>query len=173
MQDLAEFAGLFYPQLAELAEFRAVEADDMPEPYRGLLAHDEHMTESVEAFHGEPVDVQVVAERRDGETYARTSVLLTHSAQRRVQLGIMQINFAGLPEPVRAAIIAGGTPLGRILIRHNVLRRVELIQLWRVKPGPALRLHLELSAEQPIFGRTARILVGGRPAVALLEIVRV
>ena len=183
MQDLAALTDLFFPQQTDLGEFCAVEAEDMPEAYRRLLAHDQHMTESVEAFHHGPIDVQVVQQRLDGDMYARTSLLLTRDRREPVQLGVMQINVAGLPDATRAAIFAGKTPLGRLLVSHNVLRRVELIQLYRVNPGPKLRLHLKLPAElppsrasqeaesPPIYGRTARILVGGRAAVSLLEIV--
>ena len=172
MTDLESITGPFYPQLAELGEFCPVDAAELPESYRRLLAHDDHMTVSVEAFHHSPVDVEVVDERRDGDRYSRTSVLVTQNGGRRVQFGVMSINTHGLPDGARAAIHSGSTPLGRILIRYNVLRRVELVQLYEVKPGPALRYQLGLEPGQVIFGRTARILVGGRPAVSLLEIVK-
>jgi chorismate-pyruvate lyase len=62
--------------------------------------------------------------------------------------------------------------LGRVLIRHNVLRHVELQQLWHVNPSPQLRELLQLAAGEPLYGRSARIVVEGRPAVELLEIPR-
>ena len=59
-----------------------------------------------------------------------------------------------------------------MLIEHNVLREVELITLWRIMPGEALRQHLGVSGKAPIYGRTAQILVDERPTVQLLEIVK-
>lgn len=197
----------FFPTLAELGEFRLVAVDDMPADYRTLLAHDAHMTVTVEAFHNSMVDVQVLDEHRDGAYYSRTSLLLCRKSRKIVQFGIMRIDLAGLPPIVREEIESRGTPLGRILIRHNVLRHVELHRLWRIKPGPELARRLihqiapasaqparhgaaasddsSISAislaklesqttagSERLYGRTARIVVEGRPAVELLEIVR-
>jgi hypothetical protein len=94
-----------------------------------------------------------------------------------VQLGIMRINMAGLAEVVRQEIEARTTPLGRILIRHNVMRDVKLFKLWRISPGPELRRHLGIQSagtdeRQCIYGRSAGIVVEGRPSVELLEIVK-
>ena len=46
-----------------------VHAATMPEPYRGLLAHNEHMTVTVEAYYGAPVDVRVLEAGREDEFY--------------------------------------------------------------------------------------------------------
>ena len=47
---------------------------------------------------------------------------------RVIQLGIVRINFDFLDPEVRQEIVAERTPLGHILIGHNVLREIEL---WR------------------------------------------
>lgn len=168
-----ELARLFYPQAAALGEFLPATPAQLPEDYRVLLAHDDHMTVALEVFHDSKLSVKVLDEHREESSYSRASVLSAVETGRPVQFGVMQINLEGLPDPVRAAIHAGTTPLGRVLIRYNVLRRVELASLWQVKPGPVLRSDLQLDGPSPIYGRVARILVGGRPAVSLLEIVKV
>ena len=162
----------FFSTLAELGEFAGVDEGDMPEDYRALLAHDDHMTVTVEAFHSCLVDVRVLREHRDGDVYGRTSLLTCQTTGKVVQFGVMRIDLSQLSPTVRDEIVAGGTPLGRVLIRHNVLRHVELQQLWRVTPSPLLLDQLELPAGAPLFGRSARIVVEGRPAVELLEIPR-
>jgi len=194
---LATITAPFFPSIAELGEFELIDASDMPADYQTLLAHDDHMTVTVEAFHGSMVDVRVLAEHRDGDVYSRCSLLVRQSDGRVVQLGIMRINMHGLSDAVRGEIEARRTPLGRILIRHNVLRRVKLFRLWRIWPGPELRRHLELgvgglseadsaphrkpssASETPptgysecIYGRSAGIVVEGKPSVELLEIVK-
>lgn len=173
MFDIAmQLTSLFYDELEELGEIEPVEAEDLPESYQSLLAHNDHMTVTVEAWHNSMVDVRVVSEHRDADKYARKILLVLQRDGTPVQFGIMRINLAGLPEIVRMEIESQALPLGRIMIRHHLMREVELCQLWRVKPGPELRLHLKLEDETPIYGRTARILVEGEPAVELLEIVR-
>jgi chorismate-pyruvate lyase len=163
----------FYPALAALGEFEAVGPADMPREYRSLLAHNDHMTVTVEAFHNCHVDVRALEEFREGDAYSRTSLLICQSSGKVVQFGVMHIDLGQLAPAVRDEITGCGTPLGRVLIRHNVLRHVELQQLWQVNPSPRLRDLLQLAAGEPVYGRSARIVVEGRPAVELLEIPRV
>lgn len=178
MHPLAAITASFFPSLALLGEFEEVLAADMPRDYQVLLAHHEHMTVAVEAFHGSGVDVQVLDSTRDGDFYARSSLLVRQSDGAVVQLGIMRIDMSRLSAEVQAEIESRDTPLGRILIRHDVLRQVELERLWRIRPGPALRKRLALAAagggsggeDHFMYGRSACIVVEGRRAVELLEI---
>jgi hypothetical protein len=63
-------------------------------------------------------------------------------------------------------------PLGRVLIEHQVLREVELFDLWRIHCGPVLIQAFSVPVNIIIFGRTAVIHCDGEPAIELLEIVR-
>jgi len=168
---ISQLTELFFSDPGELGTFDAVEASDLPDAYRSLLAHQDHMTVTVEAWHNSLVDVRVLEEHRDQDSYARKILLVAQRDSRPVQFGIVRINLADLPEIVRLEIESQALPLGRIMIRHHLMREVELCQLWRVNPGPDLRLRLQLESDEPIFGRTARILVDGQPVVELLEIV--
>ena len=91
MLHLATITAPFFPALAELGEFEPVEAADMPQEYQALLAHEHHMTVTVEEFHLDDVDVRVLAEDREGDVYSRTSLLVCRASGRVVQLGIMRI----------------------------------------------------------------------------------
>ncbi len=163
---------LFFPTLEDLGQFEPVESSDLPTAYQSLLAHDDHMTVTVEAWHNSLVDIRVLSVRSEADSYARNTLLVLQSDGRPVQFGLMRIDLTGLPEIVQQEIKAESLPLGRIMIRHHLLREVELCQLWQVTPGPEIQQQLQLSDDTPIFGRTARILVDGRPAVELLEIVK-
>ena len=83
----------------------------------------------------------------------------------------MRVNLAYLDDAVRREIESESTPLGRILIEHNVLRRVHLFSLWRIEPAARLRELLCLPEGQEIYGRTALIYCNDEPAIELLEIV--
>ena len=147
-----------------------VHASAMPEPYRGLLAHDQHMTVTVEAYYGVPVDVRVLEAGREDEFYHRKIVLTLHGTDRIVQYGLVRINLAFCSDPVRAAILEQHTPLGRILIEHNVLRRVEPTAFMRVKPGPTLVETMGLAGSESLHGRTGVIFCNDQPAIAVLEL---
>ena len=172
MNDLLDkLTELFYPTREQLGELLPVAADEMPPHYQSLLAHHDHMTVTVEAWHNSLAELRVLQEKRDDDFYARKIVLARQRDGVVVQFGIMRIDLRNLPEIVKLEIQSQALPLGRIMIRHHLLRELEVCQLWQVQPGPDLRRHLKCSADDPIYGRTARILVEGQPVVELLEIV--
>ena len=145
-------------------------ASALPEPYRGLLAHTEHMTVTMEAFYGAPVDVRVLNADRLGDFYHRRIILTLHGTDRVVQYGLVRIDLTLCSPPVRSAILSQKTPLGRILIEHNVLRRIEPTAFLRVDPGPTLTQALRLAKPTPLYGRTGVIFCDDRPAIAVLEV---
>jgi chorismate-pyruvate lyase len=129
------------------------------------------MTVTVEAHHGGPVNVVILERRQDGDAYARKILLTLEGTAKVVQFGIMRIQLSYCSEPVRREILAGRTPLGRILIHHDVLRRIEPTAFLRVLPGPDMMNWFELPHPTPTYGRLAYIHCDGKPAVELLEIV--
>ncbi|MCI0332640.1 MAG: hypothetical protein L0228_05395 [Planctomycetes bacterium] len=167
----SRLATLFYSELDELGRFEPVNVDQLPADYRSLLAHQDHMTVALEAHHDSLVSVRVLDEWRDETSYARSSLLSRQSDGAVVQFGIMRIWLADLPAAAQQEIVSKKIPLGRVLIRHNVLREVEIISLWKITPGAVLKKQLGLNDNQPIYGRSAQILVDERPTVQLLEIV--
>jgi chorismate-pyruvate lyase len=165
--------GIFalFPLSGFLAHSEAVLGDQVPEPYHGLLVHEHHMTVTVEAFHKDSVDVQVLEERRGESAYARKILLVTQMSKRVVQFGLVRIHFQYCSAAVRDEILSGKTPLGRVLIEHNVLRRIEPTGYLRVVPGPAMMEWFGLTEPRPTYGRQAIIHCDGKPAIELLEIV--
>jgi hypothetical protein len=88
-----------------------------------------------------------------------------------VQFGIVRVNLVHVSRLVREEIVAGQTPFGRILINHNVLRRIEPTAFLRIHPGAAMMGWFGLREPCPVYGRLAYIHCDGRPAVELLEVV--
>lgn len=164
-------AGLFYKSLSRLGQFTEVDAAEMPAEYRQLLAHEHHMTVTVEQYHGGPVDVRVLDKHVTQTHYARKIMLVRQSDQVVVQFGIMRFNLSCVGPEVRAEILAEETPLGRILIEHDVHRQVHLLSLWQIAPGKELAEVLGAAKGSVIYGRTAIIDCNGEPGVELLEIV--
>jgi chorismate-pyruvate lyase len=165
--------GLFalFPPSGYLAQFEPVPAAQVPPPCHGLLVHEHHMTVTVEAFHREKVDVKVLEQVRGLSAYARKILLVTQKTRRVVQFGLVRIHLQYCSPAVREEILSGQTPLGRILIQHNVLRRIEPTSYLRVVPGPAMMEWFGLREPLPTYGRLALIHCDGKPAIELLEIV--
>src|SRR5262245_51422109 len=171
MPALDHLVGLFFADLAELGTFEELLAETVPEPYRRLLAHHDHMTVSVEQHHGCKVDVEVLSAKRSGDYYSRKIILHRQSDGRVVLFGIPRLNLRLVDDDVRREIISETKPLGRVLIEHNVLREVQLASLYRITPGPELSRLFGLAQPLATYGRTAFIYCDGYVAVELLEIV--
>ncbi len=171
MTELTALSDLFYPDLSALGDFTLESAEEIPSVYRKLLAHEEHMTVTVEAHHRCLVDVEVVDRKEQPPHYARKILLRRQRDRAVVQYGLVRINFACLDEPTQREIRSEQIPLGRVLINHNIMRRVRLLHLWRVEPGPELCEFFALDKPRITYGRTAIIDCNGEGAIELIEIV--
>ncbi len=161
-----------FPPGNDIPEYEFVPADEVPSPYHELLVHEHHMTVTVEQYHGDLVDVRILDRHVDDENYARKILLALQGNGKVVQFGIMRVKMRYCSPEVQAEIRAGQTPLGRILIRHDVLRRIEPTAFVRVIPGKSMKEWFGLDRPRPTYGRLAVIHCNEQPAVDLLEVVR-
>jgi len=169
--DLQTLVDIFYASIEGLGTFEEIRSDAVPDVYRRLLDHNEHMTVTVEAHHQSPVEVAVLQSHSTDSHYARKILLTRQSDGKVVQFGIVRLNLDYLGPQVRQEIENQQIPLGRILIQHNVLRKVKLLSLWKITPGDDLQEMFGLEAAKTCYGRTALIYCNGVIAVELLEVV--
>ncbi len=168
--ELNALVSLFPETESLIARADHIPASQTPEPHKTLLAHDHHMTVTIENYLSGPVDVRVVDRRLDGNIYSRKIVLLQAGTQRVVMFGIVRLNLEYVTLAVRDEILAEKTPLGRVLIEHNVLREVNLGAMLRIVAGPGLAKLLDMKPGETTYGRLATIFCNLRPAIDLLEI---
>ena len=83
----------------------------------------------------------------------------------------MRIHFAFCSAAVCAEIRAEKKPLGRILIEHDILRRIQPIGFLQVLPASDMVQWFGLQAPETTYGRLAVIFCDGQPAIEVLEIV--
>jgi chorismate-pyruvate lyase len=159
-----------FPNSPDRPEAVEIPPAGLPQPYFRLLVHNHHMTVTVEEFYRSPVDVGVVECRRNEEEYARKSLLTSHATGRVVQFGLVRINLSACSDAVRDEIIEGKAPLGRVLIRHNMLRRIEPVAYLRVTLSAAMAGWFGAESGTTTFGRVGVIYTGDQPAVEVLEI---
>lgn len=154
---------------ATLPDHAILPAIDVPDPYRKLLVHPHHMTVTVEEYYAGPVNVHVLDRKTEGSTYSRM-ILLTTATGRVVQFGVVRIHLDDCSESVRAAIVEEKTPLGRVLIKHDVLRRIEPTAFFRITAADKLASWFGLDRPRLTYGRLGIIHCDNRPAIELLEI---
>lgn len=145
--------------------------EEIPDPYRQLLVHHNHMTVTLEQHHNDKVRVVPYQVHRQGDLYARKLDLITENGNKIVMTGLMLFNFAFCSDTVRDLIIEQKTPLGRILIEHNIMRRVSAGTYLRFEADDDLVARFRLEEPRPAYGRLATIFYDEQPAVDLLEIV--
>ncbi len=168
---LGNLIRLLYAEVTELGQFMKCDKSQAPASYQPLLAHDAHMTVTVEQRHGCPVSVEVLESQESETHYVRKILLRRTSDNRVVQYGIVRLKLDAIDAEARAEILAKQTPLGRVLIQHNVMRHVELLDVWRVHCGEELGSYFGVRPGHETFGRTALIYCNDEPAIELLEIV--
>jgi chorismate-pyruvate lyase len=168
---LGELVALF-PGADTTFPYAVIPGDEVPAPYHDLLVHEHHMTVTVEAYHGGPVDVRVLAWRQDGSRYSRKILLVHRATGEVVQFGIVRIDLDQTTPEVRAALLARQTPVGRILIEHDVMRRIEPTAFVRIDAGPEQMAWFGEGGDGVLYGRLALIHFDGVPAVEVLEVVR-
>lgn len=143
----------------------------IPTGERRLLAHREHMTEVLQAYHGKPVEVQVHDYKLDGDHYSRKITLTPGHENKIVECGIVRLNFKYMSTAARDEILARQTPLGAVLIKHNILRWIEPLWFVQLPPGSDVMRLFGMETTRPTWGRLAVIYCNGEPAIELLETV--
>lgn len=170
--DVPNFDALFqlFPDSADKPTAEVISPEQVPAPYHDLLVHEEHMTVKVESHYGEPVDVQVLDCRMTKDEYARKILLALRDKKTVVQFGLPRIDLTACPAPVRDAILEGKTPLGRVLIEHNMLRSIKPTAFLRVRLGDVMARWFGSRAGDVTYGRLGVISTGDRPVIEVLEI---
>ncbi|MBA4029946.1 MAG: hypothetical protein C0478_03485 [Planctomyces sp.] len=143
-----------------------------PEPYAGLLVHNEHMTVAMENFHHASVNVEVLGRHLEGEILYRKIILRSNETNAVVQFGLVRFDLRTVSSEVREEIMAERTPLGRILINHNLLRHVDLGAILELTLGEELTALMEVPPGTTTYGRLATLFCDHQPAVDLLEVSR-
>lgn len=170
---LAALLHLFADNPLREEALEVIPESEVPEPYYGLLAHNHHMTVTLEARHHSPVELVVLEEFNDESSYARRLLLRTlePAGADVVMAGMMRTRLMYCDPPVREAILACKTPLGRILIENEVLRWIEPEGYLRLRLDADGRNFFGTDTAAETYGRLATIYCNGEPAVELLEII--
>ena len=148
-----------------------VGAEHVPEPFRDLLVHDEHMTLRLARHYGRPVELEVLRETRSDDVYRREIVLRPSGSDEVVEYGVVRIDLGFTDESVKSEITERTAPLGDILVRHDVLRRVQPHWYFRFAADSPVARAFGDGVAKDVFGRVGTIYCNEAPAIELLEVV--
>lgn len=154
----------------EMTSARFLEADELPDPYRTLLAHDRDMTGTLETFFRQPMDLKVYHKKLDGDALYRCVTLLGAEDKSPAEFGAIRIDLSCFDDQARALVEAGKVPLGRVLREHGVAYVSNPSAYLCVSPDAMLCEALHVS-QGPLYGRKNELTTPGNRAIAqIIEI---
>ena len=155
----------------ELPSIEQVESDEVPQPYRKLLVHNQDMTPTLESFHDARIYLNVISRQMRADFYFREVILLTQRTRVPVEFGAIKINLPLFPAGARRLILEEQEPLGTILTEFKISHTSRPKAFLRIQADAFIKGALQLSGEQVLYGRRNTLLDAQQRALA--EIVEI
>jgi chorismate-pyruvate lyase len=148
-----------------------VEAAEIDEPYRSLLAHGRGMTSTLEAFHEAKCRVRVLDEFEESGILSRRVVLNLEPCGKPVEFAAGAIHMHRFPAHVQDLIRGGEEPLGAILRRHDIPHQSRPKAFLRLRCDAPIAEALGLDGEPVLYGRRNTLFDGrDNPLVEIVEV---
>ena len=143
----------FYVQQAQpLPATEPLPPEEIPEPYRGLLAHEIDMPRRLGEHYGQTIRLRVVRTHLDVEAYMR-QVVLVREDEKPVQCGAIKIYLTRFSDEAQKLILEEKLLLDGIMRRFNILFVSKPEVFFRVSPDGVMKKLLDLADERELFGR--------------------
>lgn len=160
----------FHDAVADVGQFVAVSADEIPAQFRELLHHGQHMTARLQCRYEVAMTVDVLRSVQSGGDYQREILLRRANDNVIVVYGVLKADLARLPAKLQQALIDADRPFGQLIADLGLHSRVRVDQLWRVTSGQALATMTGLDPAGTTFARLVSIAIEHAPAIEVLEI---
>ena len=142
----------------------------IPMPYHGLLVHENEMTRTLERHIGGRVALRVLSILSRGRWYSRRLLLVDDSSGRPVAMGAVRISLDAFSARIRAQILAGRTPLGRILHEGGVEYLSRPTVFLEVTPNAEMMAAFWMREARTLYGRQTQLFLGGKRIGDIVEI---
>jgi chorismate-pyruvate lyase len=165
LDDFYARSGLALPKIDRLS------AEELPEPYRGLLAHQDDMTPTLEKFHAGRIHLEILNREQRGDYYFREVVLRLDDSEVAVEFGAIKISLLLFPAKARQLILDERVPLGRILDECGLEHTTKAKAFFSVATDDLIGKVLQLPPGTILYGRKATIVdAQQRPLAEIVEI---
>jgi len=154
-----------------LPPLKQIDAEEVPEPYKTLLVHQNDMTSTLETFHKGVLHLRVLGRERRQDEYYREVVLHLESSEKAVEFGAIKINLDRFNAAARREILAERWPLGHILKDRTMVYSSQPKAFLQIASDRLINSVLNLSGVHLLYGRR-NTLVDNRGRV-LAEIVEI
>jgi chorismate-pyruvate lyase len=165
LDDFYARAGVALPKIERIT------SEQMPEPYRSLLAHSNDMTPTLQKFHESEIHLRLLGREERGDFYFRQVVLQLDGTEQPVEFGAIKISLALFPPRARHLILAERVPLGAILKTCEVGHTTVAKAFFSLEPDELISRALNLTGPAILYGRRANILDSNkRPLSEIVEV---
>jgi len=138
-------------------EIHELGGDQMPEPYKSLLMHEQDMTHRLQAFVGQAIHIRPLHVQHEEDTLERRVLLIGDDDGRTVEFGAIRIHLGAFAAPAREEILACRSPLGAILKAHAIGYRCHPAAFFSLCGSDFLHDAFELDVATTLYGRVNRI----------------
>ena len=159
-----ERAGLALPKA------RNVSPEEIPSPYRSLLAHAHDMTLTLERHFGGRVSVRMLSTFRSGAWYQRRVLLVQEYSGRPVEMGAVRVKLDRFSPRIRAEILRHEVPLGRILREGGLDFESRPRAFLAVTPNPEMMGMFWMREPRTLYGRQTEVMLDGVKIGDIVEI---
>lgn len=147
-----------------------LEAEELPQPYRVLLAHDRDMTGTLEAYFKQSMTLRVFGKKLQGDSLYRQVVLEGVEDGRPREFGAIRIDLSCFDGQTRELVAQCQVPLGRVLREHHVAYVSNPSAYLKVMPDELLSRALQVDSG-PLYGRKNELkMPDGRAIAQIIEI---
>jgi hypothetical protein len=164
--------GFYLESGLQLPSIFSIPGEDMPQPYRTLLVHENDMTPQLAEFHKSPIQLEVLRREQRGDFYYRGVVL--HAGEGElypVEFGAIKISLLLFPTAARREILEEKTPLGAILAKYKIAHTSRPKAFLKLKSDRFINEALRLEQDQLLYGRrNTHADLQGRPLAEIIEI---
>lgn len=149
---------------------RAVEAEEIPLPYRSLLVHEKDMTITLEGHFGGRVVLRPLGVFTRGASYFRRVLLVHEESGQPVEMGAIRIQLESFDAVLRERILQNEVPLGRILRDGRFDCRSVPRAFLEVTPNPEIMGLFWMREPRLLYGRRTEVVREGRKVGDIVEV---
>ena len=162
----------FYEKIGiPLSDFSFLPGEEVPYPYRSLLVHANDMTPTLAAFHHSKLYLEVHGYESNEAFVMRLVTLHAAASEVPVEYGAIAIQLGGLPEEVRAEVIAGNKPLGGVLGEYGVVHHGSPCAYFSVPADDHIAGALNQRPGEILYGRCNQLI--DRDGMVFADIVEI
>jgi chorismate-pyruvate lyase len=144
----------FYAQAGvPLPAIEQIREEELPRPYRELLAHQHDMTPTLEKFHGDKIHIHALRRDQRNGYYFREVVLELDRDDTPVEFGAIKINLNLFTARARQLILGEREPLGHILADCEVVHSSRPKAYLKLEADELIGGALRVERGTFLFGR--------------------